>query len=51
MLFGEKKKCLTASEETLIASQKIVTGIDKLHASMENLATSVSTHISRTEVK
>ena len=51
MLFGETTKSLTASEETLITSQKIVTGIDKVNESIETLATSLSTHISRVEVK
>merc|ERR1711936_443190 len=45
LLFGEKKKSLTASEETLAATQNIVSGINRLQSSMENLATTVSTHV------
>ena len=51
LLFGEKKKSLTASEETLVATQKIVSGIDRLQSSMENLATTVSTHVGSVQVK
>ena len=50
MLFGEKPRSLTTAEETLIASQKIITGIDRLNVSMENLSTSVSSRIDRVEV-
>ena len=51
LLFGEKKKSLTASEETLVATQKIVSGIDRLQSSMENLATTVSTHVGSVQVE
>ena len=50
MLFGEKKKQLTTTEETLIVSQKISTGIDRLHKSMENLATSIDSQTNKVEV-
>ena len=51
LLFGEKKKSLTTSEETLVATQKIVSGIDRLQSSMENLATTVSTHVGSVQVE
>ena len=50
MLFGEKKKQLTTTEETLLVSQKISTGIDRLHTSMENLATSIDSQTNKVEV-
>ena len=51
LLFGEKKKSLTASEETLVATKNIVSGIDRLQSSMENLATTVSTHVGSVQVE
>ena len=50
MLFGEKKKQLTTTEETLLVSQKISTGIDRLHTSMENLVTSIDSQTNKVEV-
>ena len=50
MLFGEKKKQLTKTEETLMVSQKISTSIDRLHTSMENLATSIDSQTNKVEV-
>ena len=50
MLFGEKKKSLSALEETLIVNQTIATSIDKLHTSVEGLVASLSTHINKIEV-
>ena len=50
MLFGEKKKQLTKTEETFMVSQKISTSIDRLHTSMENLATSIDSQTNKVEV-
>ena len=50
MFFGIKKKSLTTSEETLLVSEKIASGIEKLHITMENLIESVSSHMNRIEV-
>lgn len=50
MLFGEKKKQLTKTEETLMVSQKISTSIDRLHTSMENLAISIDSQTNKVEV-
>ena len=50
MMFGEKDKKLTTTEETLIVSQKISSNIDRLHKSMENLATSIDAQTNRVEV-
>ena len=50
MLFDDKKKRLTTTEETLKVTQKIATGIEKLQTSMENLATSIDTQTNKVEV-
>ena len=50
MLFNDKKKRQTTTEETLKVTQKIATGIEKLQSSMENLATSIDTQTNKVEV-
>ena len=50
MIFGEKENKLTTTEETLVVNHKIASSIDRLHTTMENLATSIDTQINRVEV-